>query len=70
MSMKLVRTIKIKLQESPQLFQATIDAYTKAFNYTCKTGWNDKDFNGVSLHNKVYKKLELIFLPSWLFLHE
>ena len=60
--MKLVRTIKLRLQEDPQVFQSTIDSYTKAFNYTCQVGWNDKDYNGVSLHKKVYKKPENIFL--------
>lgn len=65
MSMKLVRTIKIRLQEHPEVFQSTIDAYTKSFNYTCTTGWNDKDYNGVSLHHKVYKKTRA-YLPAQL----
>lgn len=65
MSMKLVRTIKIKLQEQPQIFQSTINAYTNAFNYTCQVGWKDKDYNGVSLHHKVYKKTRE-YLPSQL----
>lgn len=63
--MRLVRTIKLRLQEDPKLFQPTIDAYTKAFNHTCQVGWNDKDFNGVSLHNKVYKQTRE-YLPSQL----
>ena len=63
--MRLVRTIKLRLQEDPQVFQPTIDAYTKAFNLTCQTGWNGKDFNGVSLHNKVYKETRT-YLPSQL----
>lgn len=63
--MRLVRTIKLRLQEDPQVFQPTVDAYTKAFNLTCQTGWNDKDFNGVSLHNKVYKQTRE-YLPSQL----
>ncbi len=65
MNMKLVRTIKIRLQEEPQVFQSTIDAYTKAFNYTCEMGWNDKDYNGVSLHHKTYKRIKK-YLPSQL----
>ncbi len=65
MSMKLVRTIKIRLQEDPQVFQSTIDAYTKAFNHICQVGWKDKDYNGVSLHNKVYKETRT-YLPSQL----
>ena len=65
MSMRLVRTIKLRLQEDPQVFQPTIDAYTKAFNYTCTVGWNDKDYNGVSLHHKVYPETRK-YLPSQL----
>jgi putative transposase len=65
MSMKLVRTIKLRLNENTQVFQPTIDAYTKAFNYTCNIGYNTKDFNGVSLHNKVYSATRT-YLPSQL----
>lgn len=63
--MKLVRTIKLKLNEDPQVFQPTINAYTKAFNYTCQVGWNDKTHNGVQLHHKVYKETRK-YLPSQL----
>jgi IS605 OrfB family transposase len=56
MNMKLVRTVKLRLQEDPAIFLPTIEAYTKAFNLVCQTGWNDKDFNGVSLHHKVYEQ--------------
>ena len=63
--MKLVRTIKIRLDEDKNIFQPTIDAYTKAFNYTCQIGWNYKDFNGVSLHHKVYSTTRQ-YLPSQL----
>ena len=63
--MKLVKTIKLCLKENPNIFQPTIDAYTKAFNDTCQIGWNDKDFNGVSLHHKVYKNT-IKYLPSQL----
>lgn len=65
MSMKLVRTIKLKLNEDPNVFQPTIDAYTKAFNYTCNVGWNDKTHNGVQLHHKVYEETRQ-HLPSQL----
>ena len=65
MNMKLVRTIKLLLQEDAQALRPTIDAYTKAFNFVCQTGWNDKDFNGVSLHNKVYSETRK-YLPSQL----
>lgn len=65
MSMKFIRTIKLRFQEEPQAFQFTLNAYMKAFNYTCNIGWNDKDFNGVSLHHKVYKETRN-YLPSQL----
>ena len=65
MNMKLVRTIKIRLQEHPEIFQPTIDAYTKAFNHTCTIGWKDNDYNGVSLHHKVYRDTR-VYLPSQL----
>ena len=65
MSVKLVRVIKLRLQEDPQLFQPTLDAYTTAFNHVCQVGWEDKDYNGVSLHHKTYKKTRA-YLPSQL----
>jgi len=65
MTMRIVRTIKLCLNEDPKVFQPTIDAYTKAFNYTCETGWNDKDSNGVSLHSKVYQSTRE-YLPAQL----
>jgi len=49
--MKLVRTVKIKLDMPVETIQPTINAYTKAFNLVCQAGWNDSDSNGVSLHN-------------------
>lgn len=39
--------------------------YTKAFNYTCQIGWNDKTHNGVQLHHKVYEETRK-YLPSQL----
>jgi len=65
MSMILTRTVKIILEENPNIFQSTIDNYTKAFNYICQVGWKDKDFNGVSLHHKVYRQTRK-YLPSQL----
>jgi IS605 OrfB family transposase len=65
MNMILTKVIKLCLKEDPNIFQSTIDAYTKAFNHTCEIGWNTKDFNGVSLHHKVYKETSQ-YLPSQL----
>lgn len=53
--MEIARTIKLKLNINSDLILPTIKAYTKAYNYVCKIGWNDKDFNGVSLHHKTYE---------------
>jgi IS605 OrfB family transposase len=48
-------------------FKPTIEAYTNAFNYVCKTGWDAKEFNGVSLHHRTYKYCrEQFCLPSQL----
>ena len=65
--MKLVRTAKIVLDAPATAFSATLTAYTKAYNLVCKTGWDDKDTNGVSLHHKTYKATRENFgLPSQL----
>jgi len=63
--MKLVRTAKLVLEASPEVFLPTIAAYTKAFNFVCLTGWEGKDSNGVSLHHKTYKAVRE-YLPSQL----
>lgn len=52
--MKLTRTVKIKLDIPLDKIKPTIDAYTKAFNFVCQTGWDTNDSNGVSLHHKTY----------------
>ena len=63
--MRITRTIKIPLNVNKSLFQETIDLYTKAYNLVCKTGFNDSDFNGVSLHNKTYYQTRE-YLPAQL----
>jgi len=65
MIMLLSRTIKIKLDIPVETIKPTVDAYTKAFNYTCEIGWNDSDSNGVSLHHKTYKEIRE-YLPAQL----
>jgi putative transposase len=53
--MILTRTIKVKIDISVEEILPTVKAYTDSFNHVCKTGWNDKDFNGISLHQKTYQ---------------
>jgi IS605 OrfB family transposase len=63
--MSLTRIVKLKLNIPIEIIQPTIKTYTKAFNYVCRVGWDDRDVNGVSLHRKTYKELRE-FLPSQL----
>lgn len=65
MIMLLTRIIKIKLDIPIETIKPTIEAYTKAFNFVCQTGWNDSDANGVSLHHKTYKTIRK-YLPAQL----
>ena len=54
--MKLIRTVKIKLNISADEVRPTIEAYTKAFNFVCQIGFDSQDKNGISLHKKTYLK--------------
>ena len=63
--MKLIRTAKIKLNMKPAEILPTLQAYTKAFNFVCQTGFSKKDKNGVSLHKKTYEAVRE-YLPSQL----
>lgn len=63
--MKLIRTIKLKLDADSQAFKPTVEAFTKAFNHVCQIGWHDKDYNGVSLHQKTYSATRT-YLPAQL----
>jgi IS605 OrfB family transposase len=63
--MKLIQTAKLVIDCTPQEFQSTILAYTNAFNYVCKIGFESKDANGVSLHHKTYQECRKT-LPSQL----
>jgi IS605 OrfB family transposase len=63
--MKLTNTAKLVIDCSPEEFQSTIIAYTNAFNYVCKVGFDSKDTNGVSLHHKTYQECRKT-LPSQL----
>ncbi len=53
--MKLIRTVKVRLRVAPAVFQATLQAYTDAFNFVCQTGWEARQSNGVSLHHLTYR---------------
>lgn len=61
--MKLIRTVKLRLNILPEEITPTLKAYTRAFNHVCQIGWQDKDFNGVSLHHKTYQATRS-YLPS------
>lgn len=63
--MKLCRTIKLKLNTNPSEWYDTFDAYTKAYNHICKIGYEENDYNGVSLHHKTYPDIRN-YLPSQL----
>jgi IS605 OrfB family transposase len=63
--MRLTRTVKLELDIPIEIIKPTVEAYTKAFNFVCQTGWNDSDSNGVSLHNKTYSDT-IKYLPSQL----
>ena len=61
----ITRTVRVKLNASFEELKPTFDAYTNAYNLVCETGFNDRDRNGVSLHNKTYKTSRLT-LPAQL----
>jgi putative transposase len=61
----LVRTARIKLDIPATELLPTVRAYTTAFNFVCKTGFDSKDKNGVSLHKKTYYIVKE-YLPSQL----
>ncbi len=65
MNMVITRTAKIKLNITPEEILPTFREATKAFNYVCKVGYKDKDFNSVSLHHKTYQTVRTEYsLPS------
>ena len=63
--LKLIRTVKLKLDVPVSDIYPTFENYTKAFNFVCDVGWKDNDSNGVSLHHKTYYKTRE-YLPSQL----
>ena len=64
--MRLIRTIKIKLNIPESQLKPTIDAYTESYNSICKIGFRSKIItNGVELHNLTYAEARKT-LPSQL----
>ena len=63
--MKLIRTVKLKLDIPISDILPTFEVYTQAYNFVCNIGWEDKDSNGVSLHHKTYYTTRN-YLPSQL----
>ena len=57
--------MKLKLNTNSSEWYDTFDAYTKAYNFVCSTGYVDNDTNGSSLHHKTYEILRN-YLPSQL----
>ncbi len=53
--MMMTRTIKARVENALDDLLPTVEASTNAYNYVCKTGWDDKDHNSVSLHHKTYQ---------------
>ena len=53
--MKLVRTVKLKLEKvNPTDLLPTFRAYTEAYNYICEIGFKDRNFDKRKLHDQTY----------------
>jgi len=65
--MRLVKTIKIKLDTEAAKLLPTIHAYTNSFNYVSKIGFDNKRTHSIDLHNLTYKYVRSAFgLPAQL----
>jgi IS605 OrfB family transposase len=65
--MKLVKTIKIKLDTDVAPLLPTIHAYTNSFNYVASIGFSKKKSHSIDLHNLTYSYIRENFnLPSQL----
>ena len=63
--MIITRTVKVKLNITQEELLPTFKAATHAFNYVCRIGHRDSDFDSVSLHRKTYRTVRTEFnLPS------
>jgi IS605 OrfB family transposase len=63
--MKLIRTVKIFLQNAQPLLLPTATAYTNAYNVVCQDGYSAGITNTYELHKRNYQKLRET-LPSQL----
>lgn len=62
--MIITKTVRLKLNTSPEVFFPTVLNYTKAYNFVCQTAWNNnKSTDSVFLHHKTYKKIRT-YLPA------
>ncbi len=53
--MKLIRSVKLKLENvNPNDLLPTFRAYTEAYNYICKIGFRDRNFDKRKLHDQTY----------------
>ena len=65
--MRLVKTVKVKLDTEAALLLPTIHAYTNSFNYVSKIGFDNKKTHSIDLHNLTYKYVRSAFgLPAQL----
>jgi len=51
------RTVRLALHmtsEQAMILSATVDQFTAAFNFVCRTGWDANEQNGVRLHHATY----------------
>jgi predicted transposase len=64
---RLVKTIKIKLDVKAEALLPTIEAYTNSFNYVCDLGFSKKISNSIELHKLSYNYIRTTFnLPAQL----
>lgn len=55
------RTIRVKLiptADQAEILHETVMRFTTAFNFVCRTGWDAKEKNGVTLHQLTYRTLK------------
>lgn len=65
--MKLVKTIKVKLDVEAAKLLPTIHAYTNSFNYVSHIGFSNKKTHSIDLHNLTYQYVRSTFnLPAQL----
>lgn len=63
--MKLLQTCKLFLEDQNGWLRPLVEAYTKAYNFVSKIGYENQISNGVELHHKTYSEVRK-YLPSQL----